>query len=236
MIPGFSQADGLAVLTFLVSAGVYHYLIEGKAMGGRSLNARMNVYRHRWMTEMLARDNRMVDVQVMAALHQGSAFFASTSLISVGGSLSLVRSGADLSDVLARLPFGAAPGQIMWEIKVIGLAIIFIYAFFKFAWAYRLFNYAAILMGAIPQTDKDTPEARLQARRVGDMTVVAGRHFNRGQRAFFFALAYLGWFLGPYVLIGTTIAALIVIARRQFASDALSAILEGLDPQETPPR
>ena len=25
----------------------------------------------------------------------------------------------------------------------------------------------------------------------------AGRHFNRGQRAFFFALGYLGWFVSP---------------------------------------
>ena len=28
----------------------------------------------------------------------------------------------------------------------------------------------------------------------------AGRHFNRGQRAFFFALGYLGWFVSPWVL------------------------------------
>jgi uncharacterized membrane protein len=26
----------------------------------------------------------------------------------------------------------------------------------------------------------------------------AGRHFNRGQRAFFFALGYLGWFVRPW--------------------------------------
>ncbi len=31
-----------------------------------------------------------------------------------------------------------------------GLALIFVYAFFKFAWAYRLFNYGAILIGAVP--------------------------------------------------------------------------------------
>ena len=28
----------------------------------------------------------------------------------------------------------------------------------------------------------------------------AGRHFNRGQRAFFFALGYLGWFVSPWLL------------------------------------
>lgn len=225
MIPGFSSADMLAATVFLASWLVYHFLIESRSIGSTSLNTRMNAYRMRWMEEMLRRDNRMVDVQVMSALHQGSAFFASTSLIAVGGALSLVRGGADLSAILATLPFGATASAAVWEMKIVGLAIIFVYAFFKFAWAYRLFNYAAILLGSTPNVEHIDSEARLTARRCGEMTVVAGRHFNRGQRAFFFALAYLGWFLGPWVFIAATVAALIVIARRQFGSDALTAIL-----------
>ena len=34
------------------------------------------------------------------------------------------------------------------------------------------------------------------------MNAVAGKHFNRGQRAFFFSLAYLGWFVSAYLFIG----------------------------------
>ena len=226
MIPGFNSADMLAVLVFLLAWLVYHALIESRTVGARSLNARMNVYRHRWMEEMLLRDNRMVDVQVMAALHQGSAFFASTSLIAVGGALSLLRAGGDLSAVLATMPFGVTASAALWETKIIGLALILVYAFFKFAWAYRLFNYAAILLGSTPPADRIDEAARRLAFRCGEMTVVAGRHFNTGQRAFFFALAYLGWFLGPWVFIATTLAALVVIAKRQFGSDALHAILD----------
>jgi uncharacterized membrane protein len=51
----------------------------------------------------------------------------------------------------------------------------------------------------------------------------AGRHFNRGQRAFFFALGYLGWFVSPWVLFATTAAVVIVTWRRQFASNAWRA-------------
>jgi uncharacterized membrane protein len=50
-----------------------------------------------------------------------------------------------------------------------------------------------------------------------------GRHFNRGQRAFFFALGYLGWFLGPLPFAITTTGIVIVMYRRQFASDARKA-------------
>ena len=232
MIPGFSGWDLLAIITFLTSWLIYHFLIESRTIGATSLNSRMNAYRRGWMEEMLERDNRMVDVQVMAALHQGSAFFASTSLIAVGGALSLARGGAgDLSSVMAHLPFGVAGTTAQWEMKIIGLAVIFIYAFFKFAWAYRLFNYAAILLGATPSPKAIDEAARLHIARCAAMTVVAGKHFNRGQRAFFFALAYLGWFLGPFVFMISTIAALIVIARRQFASDALDAMLAGEAPK-----
>jgi len=41
-------------------------------------------------------------------------------------------------------------------------------------------------------------------------------HFNRGQRAFFFALGYLGWLLGPLPLVLTTTGVVIVMWRRQF--------------------
>ena len=47
----------------------------------------------------------------------------------------------------------------------------------------------------------------------------------RGQRAFFFALAYLGWFVSAYVFMAATAAVLYVMWRRQFASDARLALL-----------
>jgi uncharacterized membrane protein len=56
------------------------------------------------------------------------------------------------------------------------------------------------------------------------MGVAAARHFTRGQRAFFFALAYLGWFLGPWALAATTAFVLAVMWSRQYASDAHEAI------------
>ncbi|GJD67087.1 hypothetical protein MPEAHAMD_7295 [Methylobacterium frigidaeris] len=40
--------------------------------------------------------------------------------------------------------------QTIWQLKDAVLAFVFVYAFFKFAWAYRLFNYAAILLGVVP--------------------------------------------------------------------------------------
>lgn len=55
----------------------------------------------------------------------------------------------------------------------------------------------------------------------------AGRHFNRGQRAFFFALGYLGWFISPWLLMATSVAVALVLWRRQFGSDSRRALIDG---------
>jgi len=190
----------------------------------------MNSYRDEWMERLLARDMRMVDAQVTAALQNGTAFFASTSLIAVGGALTLLRSSDEVISVMSLLPFGAAPSRALWDLKMMGLTIIFVYAFFKFAWSYRLFNYFAIMVGAAPPPDeKDTPEAQLFAHRAARLCNDAGRHFNRGQRAFFFALGYLGWFLGPVPFALSTAGVVFVMWQRQFASDARRAFETNAD-------
>ena len=63
-------------------------------------------------------------------------------------------------------------------------------------------------------------------RGSGGLCEVAGRHFNRGQRAFFFALGYLGWFISPWLLMVTSVAVAVVLWRRQFASDSRRALIE----------
>ena len=167
----------------------------------------------------------MVDMQIMASLQNGTAFFASTSLLAIGGGLALLRATNDALAVLRELPVDLTPSPALWEIKCVGLILIFIFAFFKFAWSYRLFNYVAILLGAMPpSSQRDTAEAEAHVMRTTRLFEAAGRHFNRGQRAFFFALGYLGWFISPWFLMATSVVVAIVLWRRQFASDSRSAV------------
>ena len=71
--------------------------------------------------------------------------------------------------------------------------------------------------------------------RTARLFTIAGRHFNRGQRAFFFALGYLGWFAGPLVLIVTTTIVVVVMWWRQYKSDSLRAVA-GSEPSSSPQR
>ena len=224
---GFSLLDVGALAFFVVAWLSYHIAVEVTPVRHGGLNVRMNAQRRAWMEQMLTRENRIIDANIMASLQNGTAFFASTSLIAIGGVLTLLRATDDVVSAMTALPFGLATTRLAWEVKVVGLAVIFVYAFYKFSWSYRIFNYAAILVGAVPPVqDGNRGEAEAAARRAAAMNIVAARHFNRGQRAFFLALAYLGWFVSAYIFMAGTAACLFVMWRRQFASDALAALDE----------
>ena len=64
------------------------------------------------------------------------------------------------------------------------------------------------------------------AERVIRMNVIAARNFNAGLRAIFLSIGYLGWFVSPYVFMGTSTFIVVILFRRQFFSDARLAIMD----------
>ena len=150
-----SPFDMIAIVWFVCAWAVYANILERTVHGRSGLNARMDKFRTVWIRRMLDRDTRMTDMQIMAALQNGTAFFASTTLLSIGGALTLLRSPDEILTVVSLLPFSAPTSRGLWEFKTIGLVLVFIYAFFKFAWSYRLFNYVSILFGAMPPLDTE---------------------------------------------------------------------------------
>jgi uncharacterized membrane protein len=64
------------------------------------------------------------------------------------------------------------------------------------------------------------------AARAAEINVTAARNFNRGLRSIYFALAALGWLLGPVALVLTTVVTSAVLIRREFASTSRGLILE----------
>src|SRR6185503_14031626 len=102
MLP-FTILDAIALGVFVAAWGGYAYMTERSRMSRGGLNAIMNGYRETWMRRMLAREQRMVDMQIMAALQNGTAFFATTSLFAIGGTLSIVRSSDQMIAIAAQL-------------------------------------------------------------------------------------------------------------------------------------
>lgn len=230
MTVGFSLLDYAALAVFAFAWIAYHQLMEGRWSEGMTLNRRMDIFRQQWMHRMLARENRIVDAQIIAALQNGTAFFASTSLLAIGASLAIFRSTEEVLAIFSHLPY-VQIDRTSWEIKTLGITLIFAHVFFKFAWAYRLFNYTIIMLGSTPPPDQAaTPAAQAHVKKAARMATLAGRHFNRGQRSFFFAIAYLGWYINGWVLIASTLAIFTVMTNRQFGRDSHWVLDEAPEP------
>jgi uncharacterized membrane protein len=130
--------DLVALAYFLLAIGAYHPRWRARAGSGAKLDQAMQAQRVRWMLNMAKRDNRMLDAILLGSLGQGNAFFASTSAIAVGGLAATMGSGEKVQAMLGRLPYVAPATPFIWETKQLLILAILVYAFFKFAWAFRL--------------------------------------------------------------------------------------------------
>jgi uncharacterized membrane protein len=223
----FDTRDACALLIFIVGWFFYNWLTEKSSWSREGLTASMNLQRRRWMRVLLGRDLRMIDTAIMAGLQQGTAFFASSCIFAIGGCFALLGSAQLIAEIAAELPFYGRLDRPLVEAKLLGLIAIFAYSFFKFGWSYRLFNYCTILIGAIPmrsEAERDPAAAEDAAKRAATMNQIAAGHFNAGLRGIFFGLAYLGWFLGPFVLVLTTVLVIAILLHRQFFSAARYAV------------
>lgn len=230
----FTPIDYIALAWFLLLWGSYSWLNDVSRHGKTGMSKVMDVHRRNWMLQCARREVRIVDTQIMASLQSGTAFFATTSMLALGGSFSLLSQTERIVTLFKDLPItnGATTGAT--EIKLLILCAIYGYAFFQFGWAYRLFNYASILLGGIPPLYRDMePEERraieFAASRPALMQMVAGRHFNWGLRALFYSIGFLGFFVSAWVFLFTTTFIAVVLYRRQYASSALGAAKLGFE-------
>jgi len=223
-----STTDFAALAFFLVAWLLHTFASDGKLVSRVSLTTAMNAQRQAWMRTMAEREIRIVDTAIMSGLQQGTAFFASSSLIAIGGCFALLGASDRVLEVLSDLPLGGAPSRAAFQIKVFGLVLILAFSFFKFGWAYRLFNYCTILIGAVPILHGEAsrnPVTETAVWRATQMNMLAGKHFNSGLRGVFFSIGYLGWFVDPTVFVLSTLLLLAVLVRRQFFSAARQAVI-----------
>lgn len=212
-------ADIVGVASFAIAWIGYSLLIDHGPLSERTLSSAMDRQRQTWVRLIQQRENRISDTNILAGLQQGAAFFASASTLVIGGCLAVLGSRDAVVNVIEDItPVGAGSSQL-FDMKMVGLLVIFVYAFFKFTWSYRLYNYASILLGALPPVNQaGQPATELAIQRTLVFLKLGGRNFNRGQRAFLFAIAFLGWLGGPWVLFGGSVFVLVVFLHRQFLS------------------
>lgn len=221
--------DLVALAWFLLMWIGYDRFANYWSRSHASLLRHVNEARRDWMLRLTYRDNRISDVALMANLSSSPTFFASTTIIIIGGLFALMGSTSKVVNVIQEIPFSAHVPEEVWNIKIIVMICVFVFAFFRFTWALRQFNFCSILIGAAPNVAEykvgiDADRAEF-ADRSGKLVALAGESFNNGLRGFYFAIAAMTWFVQPALFMIATTVVVVVLYFREFHSSALHAMI-----------
>lgn len=195
---------------------------------GKSLNlvTATNHYRLQWMREMMARENRSIDAIMVGNLARSFTFFASTTIFILAALVSLLGYRETVNSIVSHIPFGKENLETAWQVKIFLLLIIFIYAFFKYTWSMRQYNYVSIFIAAAPDYRLEKERHEAIAQQGAELMGNAAKHFNNGLRAYYFGLATLGWFIHPYFFMLCTMWIVLVTYRREFRSATLKSLVK----------
>jgi uncharacterized membrane protein len=218
--------EWLALAFFVVCWFGYARYSRKHDMDDGSLFSATNKMRLNWMREMMGRENRSVDSIIVGNLTRSFTFFASTSIFIIAALFSMLGYRERVNEVLSGIPFAQLSDGMFWQMKTFLLIFIFVYAFFKFTWSMRQYNYVNMFIGAAPDYRVRKDEHEELAQRGAKLTINAARHFNNGLRAYYFGLAALAWVIHPYLFVIATAWVVRVTHRREFRSTTMK-ILNG---------
>ncbi len=218
MMEGYDPLDVVALVWFLLCWFGFPLYSDriGKSRG--NLIGLLAQQRELWMTRMLGRDNRIVDIQIVRILQRTSWFFASTAMLILLGLITVLGVTDKAIVLVGKLPFTAEMSEQKWEMLMLLLIFVFVYAFFKFTWAMRQLNYFAVLIGSAPLVGE---EGRKFAPLAGSVASLATISANQGARSYYFGLSLLAWFIHPLALIVAATLVVIILSRREFSSKSV---------------
>ncbi len=227
----FSNPWDWAALGWFVAVWVgYTAYARRAAIYRDSLTATLYAYRIDWMRNMLNHENRITDVALLGNLSSMVNFLATTTILVLAGIVTMLSSTEKLLSVLENHAYVVPATREEVQFKLLVLAAIFVFAFFKFTWSMRQHTFCNIVMGAMPlvRMGEETAEHYQLAEYAARISDRAGNEFNYGLRSYYFALAVLTWFLGPWTFIAVTTLTIYILYRREFKSVTLKYLRSGL--------
>jgi uncharacterized membrane protein len=222
-------ADWLALGLFFATWVGYAQFARRRSLSRPSFLASSNRVRRQWMLQTTYREVRVLDGVVVQQLSSTASFFASTTILIVGALVAVLGATEQASDLVREIPFAARTSLLVFDFKVVVMAAIFVYAFFRFTWSIRQYSVGVLLVAAAPEAAVITDEAQRQAfaDRAGRVMGLAAESFNDGLRAYYMSFAAASWFISPWAMLAATAAVLGVLYRREFRSEVLRVLEAG---------
>ncbi|GAA0207190.1 DUF599 domain-containing protein [Kangiella japonica] len=202
----------------------YTYFSRYKQKNCSTIANQLQANRIEWLQRMIKREMRMADISSIGILSRNVTFFASTTIFIIAGLLTVLGSTEQVIPLVEALPWIEVDSRASWELKIIILVITFAYAFFKFTWSMRQYNFVIVLFGSAPDPSDSQKDRDIFIKHTNWLMGRASHSFNYGLRAYSFALATLGWFFNPFVFMLASALVVWVLYRREFRSATLAAL------------
>ena len=220
-------SDWVALFVFFAGWAGYANFARRRAASHASILATTNRIRRLWMLQVTHREVRVVDGVVIQALSTSPSFFASTTILIIGGLLAVLGTTDKASELVREIPFAARTTALVFDLKIVLMLVIFVYAFFRFTWSMRQYTFGALLIASAPEAREFIEQALSReafADKAGRVVGLAAETFNDGLRAYYFAFAAIGWFISPLVFMLATVGVIYILYQREFQSDVLAVL------------
>jgi uncharacterized membrane protein len=184
----------------------------------------MTVIRTAWMVNMLGREVRLMDGQLLGHALNSASFFASSNLLLIAATAGALFGGETTFRSVSQLEVVRTSSRMLFELQLGLVLLALARGLLDFIWSIRQLNYCLAAMGAVPE-----PTAEADRRPYGELIArllnPALASFNAGVRGYYFALAAASWIFGPWFFIAATLGAVALLVWRQRNSTAARAEL-----------
>jgi uncharacterized membrane protein len=225
----FQSVNAIDLVAFIVFISLWQgYVFLVDRYHTKHSNNLVNIvhpYRRQWIYNMMLREDRLLDVRIIAGLMSTATFFTSTSILIIAGLFGALGYGERAVELMNHLPLFTDTTIDMWVIKTLAIITVFVFSFFKLTWVIRQFNYASILVASAPHVTKVSKKEEPWVEQISTIISNAARHFNASIRSYYFGLAALSWYINPYLLMISSLVVVLVIFRREFHSKTLNILM-----------
>jgi uncharacterized membrane protein len=214
----------VAIVLIFALWGLYAPLL--KVLGKGSLNTQLHAVRMQWlrMHQHAPREHRVFDSILLGHISSSISYFGSATLLVLAGLVGALVNVNSVYVVTRSLKFMAPMSADLFTLYFAIVTLILTLSFFAFTYALRKMAYTFALLGGLQEAPAMSPECKVMVEQTATVLTEAVRSINNGIRGFYFAIAALFLFAGPYVSIGMTLVITGILFYRQMHSPTALAI------------
>lgn len=222
----FGWPHALAIALIFSLWGFYTQIL--KVIGRGSLNTQLHVVRKRWLQvhQGIEREHRVFDAILLGHINNAVSYFGSATLIVFAGLVGALANVNHLYLLSRDLKFlDMRMTADLFSLYFAILTLIMALCFFAFTYALRKMSYVFALLGGLQAAPAHSAETRIMGEQSAVVLTEAVRSINNGIRGYYYAIASLFLFVGPYVCIAATLFITGILYYRQMLSPTARAIV-----------